>query len=165
MPWFCCLQHFQICTKSQGIAVGVIRSKPMTMQQRGGFETLLSSLELFRVTPGKCQFWKAPENICRSLDLHKVVGESCCRLWYSTDCRQQWLCDETELFLLLQLKGTLKISREDFPLCISDYAFKMPWIWTQGSNDERSMLPWLLPSCSSVLAYPVLPNHTEQGHL
>lgn len=73
--------------------------------------------------------------------------------------------DKTELFLLLQLKGTLKISREDFPLCISDYAFKMPWIWTQGSNDERSMLPWLLPSCPSVLAYPVLPNHTEQGQL
>lgn len=128
------------------------------MKQRGCFGTLLSSLELFRITPGKCQFWKTPENICRSLHLHKVVGKSCCGLWYSTDCKQQWLLDETELFfLLLQLKGTLKISREDFPLCISDCALKMPWICTQRSND---VLPWLLPSCASVL-----PNHTARASI
>lgn len=163
MPWFFYLQHFQTWTKTQGTAARVIRSKAMAMKQRRCFGTLLLSLELLRVTPGKCQFWKAPENICRSLHLHKVVGKSCCGLWYSTACKQQWLLDETELFyLLLQLKGTLKISREDFPLCISDYALKMPWICTQRSND---VLPWLLPSCASVLAYPILSNHTEQGHL
>lgn len=69
------LHHFQTCTKSQGTAARVLSSKPVAMQQRGCFATLLSSLGLFRFTPGKCQFWKAPENTFRSLHLHKVVGK------------------------------------------------------------------------------------------
>lgn len=164
MPWFCYLQLFQTCIKSQGTAARVISSKSMAMQQRGCFGTLVSSLELFRVTPGKHQCWKAPESICRSLHLHKVVEESSCRLWHSIDCKQQWLHDETVFYLFLQLKGTLKFSGEEFPVCISDYAFRTPWIWTQRSNEERNMLPWFLPSSPSVLAYAVLPNHPEQGH-
>lgn len=86
MPWLFHFQLFQACIKSQGIAAGVLSSKLMAMQQRGCSGTLESSLELFRVTPGKCQCWKAPESICRSLQLHKVLGKSCSRLWYSTDC-------------------------------------------------------------------------------
>lgn len=111
MPWFCCLQLFQTCMKSQGVAARETSSKPMAMQQRGCFGTLVWSLELFRVTPGKYQCWEAPESICRNLHLHKVVGRSCCRLWHSIDCKQQWLRDETEFYLLLWLKGNLEILR------------------------------------------------------
>lgn len=135
-PVFAIYSIFKLAPKAKELQLEVVINKLMAMQQRGWFGTLLSSLELFRFTPGKCQFWKAPENICRSLHLHKVVGKSRCRLWNSA---------------LLA------------PPAQGNHGFKMPWIWTQRSNEDRNMLPLLLPPCSSVLAYPVAPSHRARA--
>lgn len=97
MPRFCCLQHFQTCTKSQETAVGVISSKPMAMQQRGGFETLLSSLELFRVTPvtpGAFTFTKWWGKAAVGCDTALIAGSSDCVMRLSSSCssssREPW---------------------------------------------------------------------------